>query len=1200
MKPNWVVWIIVGAFLTFGTIGFVPSTWSQSASTGALTGTVTDPSGGVVPGASVTLVNAATGQSETTQSGTNGVYRFSLLAPGTYSVKVSAAGFKTAEVPSVVVNVTETPVVDAKMEVGETSQQVTVAGEAVTLQTESAAAGTLVDSRAMTSIPLTTRNYTEVLSLSTGVITSVNNAGLLGRGSQDTNVNGNSTTSNNYQINGGSANVWSGGTATDNSTNQNGGIAIPNPDAIAEFKIQTSQYDAGYGRNAGANVNVVTKSGGNDFHGTAFEFLRNDVLNANDFFRNANGQPRPELKQNQFGGVFGGPIIKNKLFFFGSYQGTRQRNGLATSSLSTLTLPALTNDRSAATIGSEFCPGNKPAGTAQQKAYYTFAGTSAGTGTQLACNGSNINPVALTILQMKLPDGTYVIPTPQNVAVNSSGVPLGASSFSVPDQFREDQFMVNTDYVISSKHTFSERYFYDLVPETQSFSPTNNVPGSPVSVKFRDDDAQLKLTSVLTSNFVNEALVSYVRNLTYSTGLGIPSGAAVGMTPLDKFFPEVPGFAIAGSLGSFNFFGNTGNDWYGITDTIQWGDQISWVHGKQTIRVGASVQKDYWHLEGIGRARGYLTFDNFTDFLVGQSAAQNGSPIGDSNVFSLSQGVAGAQESIGPYGGIQPLMLDYNGSAFVQDDVKVNSRLTLNLGMRWEYVPGNYDTVGKTGSFNYALAATVPVPPLSGTLAGNTLPANYNPNLINPYTGNAFGPPPTGVTIRTTKTLFANNAPLDDFGPRFGFAWQPGSSQSHLVVRGGYGWFFQTNSGNSLDTNGLTTVPFAQRFTNSGASANFSTLQVPFPTVTLGYVLRTPTSQLSDVIGGPLLITPMTQQFSLNMQYAITSNLVLEVGYIGSRGSHLAASHGMNQPAIASTSNPINCGYDGVPTDCITINTAANAKMRVPIMGETPTALSDTSLDGNSWYHALQTTLRKQFSHGMTFQAAYTFSKSESNTAFDNNQYNVPLQWAPQSFDRKHRLVVNYIYDLPDPLKEGFASAFLKGWSVSGVTTAQTGTPLTLTDSRGGTIFGSAGTSTIQFCPGMSNANVATSGQDQTRLGLSGSPSHWFNLAAVCAPTPYPVSAGGDGIATGYGTVAQGIVTGPGQFNWDISVGKMTRVGGIREDGQLLFRAEFYNAFNHPQFANPGTAASSSSTFGVITASSVAPRLIQFGLKYIF
>jgi hypothetical protein len=316
--------------------------------------------------------------------------------------------------------------------------------------------------------------------------------------------------------------------------------------------------------------------------------------------------------------------------------------------------------------------------------------------------------------------------------------------------------------------------------------------------------------------------------------------------------------------------------------------------------------------------------------------------------------------------------------------------------------------------------------------------------------------------------------------------------------------------------------------------------------------------------------------------------------------------HGLNQAALVTASNPkINCGFDGVAADCIMSNTASNAKMRVPIMGETPTALGDNSLDANSWYHALQTTLRKQFSHGMTFQVAYTYSKAESNTTFVNDQNNVASQWAPQNFDRIHRLVVNYIYDLPDPIKgDGFPSAILRGWSLSGVTTVQTGTPLTLTDTRGGTIFGNAGTSTAYLCPGASVSSIPTSGgNDQSRLGK------WFNTSVFAGTSgstcgSFPVSPLANDFpkpaATDYGNLAQGIVTGPGQFNWDISLGKLTRVGGIRENAQLQFRAEFYNAFNHPQFMNPGVAASSSSTFGVITASSVAPRLIQFGLKYIF
>jgi len=350
----------------------------------------------------------------------------------------------------------------------------------------------------------------------------------------------------------------------------------------------------------------------------------------------------------------------------------------------------------------------------------------------------------------------------------------------------------------------------------------------------------------------------------------------------------------------------------------------------------------------------------------------------------------------------------------------------------------------------------------------------------------------------------------------------------------------------------------------------------------------------------------MVQEWSLNTQYQIFPSAVLEIGYVGSEGEHLFITQGFNQPQLASPSNPVNCGlppnnatFTTDANGCITTNTAKNAAYRVPIMGFTPTALKGSGFSGNSWYHSLQVTLRKQLSHGLSGQVAYTYSKAEADTFNFNDLYTAV--WAPAgltatgpSYDRTHRLIATYNYELPSPVKSGFAGTMLAGWSVSGVTTVQTGTPLPISNSLGGTIFGNANSSTAQFCPGATNASVATSGRDQSRLNA------WFNTSAICAIPALPAVLGGDGLATGYGNMGQGIVKGPGQFNWDMSLGKMTKVGGIREDAQLQFRTEFYNAFNHPQFANPGTAFSSISTFGVINATSVAPRLIQFGLKYIF
>jgi hypothetical protein len=327
---------------------------AQSAGTGALAGAVTDASGATIPNVTVTVTNTETNQARTATTGADGAYKFTLLPPGTYRVRFSAVGFKTAEVPSVVVNVTETPVLDRSLEVGAQTEQVTVEATTETVQTASSTLGTVVGSRAVTSLPLTTRNYTQILGLSAGVSGSVNNAATFGKGTSDMAVNGANVNQNNYQMDGVNVDNFAG-----NNLSQDAGIyagiGIPNPDALQEFKIQTSTYDASYGRNPGANVNVVTRSGTNTLHGSLFEFFRNRALNANDFFRNrycglssfnaqvcaGQGGIKQVLNQNQFGGSVGMPIKKDKIFFFFSYQETRQINGVGYQGYaSSITLPA--------------------------------------------------------------------------------------------------------------------------------------------------------------------------------------------------------------------------------------------------------------------------------------------------------------------------------------------------------------------------------------------------------------------------------------------------------------------------------------------------------------------------------------------------------------------------------------------------------------------------------------------------------------------------------------------------------------------------------------------------------------------------------------------------------------------------------------------------------------------------------------------
>ena len=1042
--------------------------------------------------------------------------------------------------------------------------------------------GTLVDSKTITAVPLTTRNFTQVMSMSSGSAAAVNNAGLLGTGSESANVNGNTDTDR-FTVD---------GAASANT--------VPNPDTISEFKIQTSQYDSGYGARV-PNTNLITRSGENEFHGDAWEFVRNDIFNANPFFQNAAGQPRAALKQNQFGGTIGGPVKKDMLFFFGSYQGTRQVNGVdPTASLSTLLLPPLTNDRSAAALGSQFCPANKA--PAAQSRYLTFAG-----GVQVACDGSNINPVALNLLQLKLPDGSYVIPTPQTILSGGTNAGLGLSSYSLPSTYDENQYLLNVDYVISKRHTLSGR-FYDATANTlRAFgtdffrSPeTPNTPGFPEKVLSKDYITSLKLTSVLTSNVANEARITFTMADTVETGPGVPSAASIGMTPATPLFPEPPDFTIRGSLGGFRV-GNIHNDFRMATKTYSWGDTLSLVHGKHTIRTGVFVYRE--NLQSFSsQSRGRLTFQNFTDFLLGMSAAQNGSPQGFSNIQSIEANVG-----LGPRGEVVRSYRIDHGSAFVQDDLKITSRLTLNLGLRWEYLPPSWGPDGDLGNAWPSLLQLAPIPPASGTYIGTTVPANYNPNQINPYTGQPFGPPPPGVFVRPNKSFYENGAPLNSFAPRFGFAWQPGSKQSRVVVRGGYGWFYQlpSDGGNAPNTQQNNTQPFAQLFNNTGASNGASTLQKPFPTATLGFVLRTPTSRLTDRIIGPSFRIPKLQHWSLNVQYRLSPTFALDLGYVGSYGNDLLLAYGSNQPLLATPGDPVNCGLPNTPaglgvsaatfatlgidtSGCVTTNTSGNAYLRVPIVGETPNALQAHQPLGSSWYHSVQGTLSKQISHGLMFQVAYTYSKSEANTTVYNDQGNLDLDWARTNFDRTHRLITNFNYDLPSLRSHGFLGTMLEGWSTSGIVIVQSGTPMSLTDRNGGSVYGFAGPATITLCPGATYKDLVTAGNAESRL------RNWIDKSAICnAP-----AIGSDG-SLGYGNAGESIINGPGQFNTDFSIGKTTTVGGFREDAQLAFRVEFYNALNHPQFSNPGTTFGTAN-FGVITQTSVAPRLIQLGLKYVF
>jgi hypothetical protein len=1124
---------LIRGVLFFLIAGFLKA---QAPGTGAITGKISDPSGAVIPNARVSIVSEETNLSRAVTTTSEGVFRASLLPPGNYSITVEVPGFERQILRFVHVVVTETTVVDVQLKLGATASEIRVTGSPELAQTESATLGRATDDKTIVALPLANRNFTQILALSPGVLVEVPDAAALGRNSQNVSANGAKTTSNNFQFNGVDANNISQNSAS--GFDPEAGIAIPAPDTIAAFKVQTGMYDAGYGRGAGANVDIISKSGTNEFHGTLWEFFRNDALNANDFFLNRNGQPKPVLKQNQFGGAFGGPIRRDKTFFFGSYQATIQRNGAtANVSLQNAFLPPLTNDRSAAALG------------------LLFGGQSgAFGGVAVAPDGSNINPVALALLNFKLPDGSSAIPSPQTIL--SGGV--GESTYSIPARYREDQFSVNLDHIFSKDNQLSGRFFYSRAPINGPFTPFGaNVPGWGTNETERNHMFVLSDTHVFKPNLINVARFGFMRFNGFSAVNEPINAADVGMaTP--SGLPQIPGIAV---LGLFSI-GSAGDpSYFENTNTFVWQDTVSLTRGKHSLRMGVEAKRHQLVVDVPFVTDGFLFFLSFPDFLLGQSAAQNGS--GQSNIFN-SVGASGLFRKDERY-------TDFAG--FIQDDIKVTPRLTLNVGLRYEVFGPPSEIHGRLSNFDPAIA--IPQAPPAGTLSGVLLPSNYK------------GPLPSGAVKTENSGMW--NPDYKDLGPRFGFALRLVDKPT-LLLRGGYGIYYQRLSGQLVEQN-LGQPPFSLRQSLQGAANAAATLQQPYnPPLPPNsaypiFIPRTPDSALFLASVSRSMTSPYTQQYNLNIQYEFARDFLWQVGYLGSKTTHLTGCVEFNQALIATPQHPVNGE---------TTTTIENLAQRVPFTGVAGGSyICGTTFDAN--YNSLQTSVTKRFSHGLDFQASYTWSKnlgvdltagtgglSSLDLGFLSNDQTNPRQARGlNNFDRKHRFVLSFVYEPPKfPLGPHLVRRILSQWQFSGTSVLQSGLPISVIDSSAGTVYGNLVGSTRAQCTGV---HPASSGS------LTGRLDGYFNPAAF-APPP----AIGDG--TGFGNCGAGILRGPDQRNLDLGIQRNFR---ITESSDLKFRAEFFNFTNTPKFGLPVNDLSAPS-FGLISTTAANPRIIQFALKYNF
>jgi hypothetical protein len=1131
--------------------------FAQTANTGALTGQVTDATGAVVGDVQITVTNEATGEKRAAVSQRDGTYSVPLLAPDSYRVEFSRNGFKTAAKPRLKINVTETARLNIQLEVGAVKEEVTVTAQAELMQTDSAALGQVTSGAQINTLPLVNRNYTQIVALNPGVSAEVTDSrdlgrGNLGNGGMPIVSNGVSQSDNNVQMNGvGINDLQSSGFFS-------GGVAIPNPDTIEEFKVQTGQYDAAYGRNAGANVNLLTKGGSNDFHGAVWEFLRNDALNANTFFRNSVRQPRPVLKQNQFGFDFGGPVKTNKLFFFTSYQGTRQRNGLDASCSSQVTTPALTNDRSAAALGALFSGKKGALG-----------------GVAIAPDGSNINPVALKLLQLKGANGQFVIPTPQKVDPTQPFEAQGISAFSVACPFNEDQFMTNGDWQISEKSKLAARFFF-ANSDTAFTLPGPNLgggspPGFPVNLTAQFRNASLTHTYTFSPHLLNQVVLAYNRTFSIFDQSKLFSFADIGAT-VPSFDNTIPAIAIDFGTTTGLSLGGNGQTIQIVQNNFTLQDSVSWTRGRHNFRFGGGVIREQLNQVGFHFLAGEL-FLSWPDFLLGLDGAHSGTGL--SNLFG----------SIDLPGLFDRGYRVLEANTYAQDDIKLTSRLTVNLGLRYDRLGDLGDIKGRNSSFDFSKANPNPPPGPLGTLQGTVVPSNFSGTI------------PAGVTQIDNEFGIKGNG-QNTWNPRVGFAWQLPYT-NRFVLRGGYGVYHSRYTGQPF-IQLLTAPPFAQlRQLVLGANTAASEQQ-PFPLATPAFpnfVPYTQTSSNAITVFAPDFRPPMIQEYSLGIQSELTKDTVLEIGYSGARGTHLIRERSVNQAGIASASNPIRT---------VTTNTRANVGLRVPFQGFSPSVAQEIESAGSSWYNALLVGLNKRFSHGLRVQGSYTFAKSLATDASTStgpnggtaigNQNDPSQRYGPDTFIRRHRLIANYTYDLPGPRDNGALKQALGGWTVAGVTTLQSGQNLTPTLTNALSVFG------------ITTDRPSVSGScTPSQYVNSSSPNHFNNyINPACFTKPAVFNAADDALGTGFGNAGIGIIEGPGQFNWDLGVMKKFAFAWPREGAGMEFRTDFFNAFNHTQFANPSlsfpigcnpSVPSTCGTFGRITNTSVGPRVIQFALK---
>jgi hypothetical protein len=1047
--------------------------------TGTINGTVTDPSGAAVVGAKVIATNLNTGLTRDTTTANDGGYVFPLVPVGFYSVTVEAQGFRRFEQRGIEVRTDQFASVPVSLQIGSATQSVTVDANAQMVQTQSGALSEVVSERKIVELPLNGRNAATLVLLTPGMAdltpsANGSNSSFSGctdtiqstsyPGAQATSANGARTDMVNYNLDGGSN--------EDPYTNTNN--PFPNPDALEEFSVQTNSYSAEYGRGSGAIVNVVTKSGTNDFHGSAFDFLRNGDLNARNFFAASADQ----LKRNQFGGSFGGPIVKNKLFFFGSYQGTQLRNVTQANAATVPTAAERDGDFSSI-----------PRALVDPFSGVPFVNN------QIPV--SDFAPASSKLLSL--------IPEPTG--------PNGVIQYSSPDNEHENQFLTRIDYDLN-KHRIYGRYFYsrygrDAVIGSQNILTSNR------GLDLFDQGVSVSDTYNISPNILNSFIFSYNRNNGTVTSGAPFSWPSLGI-PIASTTPPELQLTVSGyfTIGSGHPTKVNRHDYHAS-------DSLHWLLGSHELAIGGDFLREDVDLINTFRQNGEFTFSS-TNF--------SGDPLADFVLGYARRFIQGGGEFAQRRANL--------GGLFFQDNYRVNRELVLNLGLRWDpFVPYS-DELGRTECF---------------------LPGHQSQKFPNAPNGYLFAGDPACPTGGFKSSWFL-------LAPRVGFAYNVGGN-GKTTIRGGWGIFYQPPFVEAFN-NFVDSPPWSPQYQFIGTPFMnpYNGTANPFPAQFAPFI---PPSTATFPIPLPLGVSyqPNWQpanvmNWNLTVEHQLSTDILLRVGYVASKGTHLSYNTDVNAPLPSPTA------------------TADNEQARRPY--QQYQQLTQDSSDANSSYNSLQVEVDKRFSHGVTLSANYTWSRSIDEVSYQTDlcginvidPYNVRAFRGVSDFNVPHRFVLDYLWELPSP-KEGLERALLGGWETSAILNWQSGFPLNI-KSGGDYSFSlpEVGNDQAQVIATPSY----TQGSTNDKL------MQWFTTSAFTTP---PNNT--------FGNAGRNILIGPGTFNIDFSAHKVFSFG---ERYKLQYRAEFFNFLNHPQFNNPDITVPDS-TFGQIT-SARAPRIIQMALKFVF